>query len=311
LRCKKASVRRPAAHLTGCLAALSIGTTGARAQDVEPRALTPAPVGTNVLGGALGYSWGEVVLDKSVPVKDLDGSLLSLVPSYTRFIDLFGTTGRLTVALPAATGSWDFFLGQDSVETTNSQTGFGDPVASMMVFLVGAPSMTRADFRDYRRKTIVGFNLRLRVPIGQYDSSKLINLGANRWQIAPALAVAQHLGNWDFSAYAAAWFFTDNTSFFPGENVLSQNPLYAFQLNAAYTFRPRLWLALGARQSFGGRPSTNGVDAGERQDNTRIGVVLGVPIARRHTVKLIGTSGPSTTLGNDFNTVVLQWFYAW
>ena len=35
--------------------------------------------------------------------------------------------------------------------------------------------MTQAEFRDYRRNTIVGFNVRVSVPIGQYDPDKLIN----------------------------------------------------------------------------------------------------------------------------------------
>ena len=79
---------------------------GVNAQDVEPRALTPAPVGTNIVGVSLAHSWGEVLLDKTIPVRDLDGSTYSLTLSYTRFINFFGLSSRVIAGLPLGTGDW-------------------------------------------------------------------------------------------------------------------------------------------------------------------------------------------------------------
>ena len=197
-----------------------------------------------------------MLLDKTLPVDDLDGSTYSLIPSYTRFINFFGTTGRVTAAVPYATGDWEFQLREDSVPASTSRTGFGDGLVSMLVFLVGAPSMTPAQFRDYRRKTVVGFNLRVSVPIGQYDADKLINLGSNRWQVVPALGLSHRMGKFTAEAYAGMWLFTKNTALL-GDNVLSQDPLFAFQLHLAYTLKPRLWLALGARRTAGGKTTLN------------------------------------------------------
>jgi hypothetical protein len=70
-----------------------------RAQDVEPRALTAAPVGTNIAGLSLAHSWGAVLLDKTLQVEDLDGSTFSFVASYSRFIDFFGLTGRVSATV--------------------------------------------------------------------------------------------------------------------------------------------------------------------------------------------------------------------
>lgn len=118
------------------------------------------------------------------------------------------------------------------------------------------------------------------------------------------------MGRWTAEAYAGAWLFTDNTSLL-GDNVLSQDPLFAFQLNLAYSFKPRMWLAAGLRQTAGGRTTLNEEERDDPAKNTRLGLILGFPIARRHTVKLIGTTGLKSTAGNDFNTLVLQWFYSW
>jgi len=241
--------------LTLCLTCLVLFVVRAptiAAQDVEPRVMSPAPVGTNIVGLSLGHSWGDVLLDKTLPVGDLDGGFSVLVPSYSRFFSLLGATTRFSGAIPVATGNWDALVETDSVETDISRTGFADAVASMTVFLLGAPSMTPEEFRDYRRRTILGFNLRLKVPIGQYDSERLVNLGSNRWQVAPALALSHWIGDFTLEAYAGMWAFSDNTSQL-GDNVLSQDPLFAFQLNAGYSLRPHLWLSAGVRQTTGGR----------------------------------------------------------
>ena len=298
---------------TACLVALAVLAPPVAAQDVEPRALAPAPVGTNVVGAALSGSSGNVLLDKTLPVDDLDGTMVGLAPSYTRYFDTFGVTTRLTAAIPFVTGSWDAVVRTDPiapVDTSVHRTGFGDAALNATVFIVGARAMSPTEFRDYERRTILGFNLRLKVPIGQYDPSKLINLGSNRWQVAPALALSHWIGNLSLEAYALAWLFSDNTAVL-GDNVLSQAALYAFQLNVGYNFKRNLWRSAGVRQTSGGKTTLNGVERDDPTENTRAGIVLGLPIAPRHTLKLVGTTGLRTTGGNDFDTLVAQWFYAW
>jgi hypothetical protein len=176
--------------LLGCVPAVAGG------QDVEPRAMTPAPVGTNFVGLALAHSRGAVLLDKTIPVEDLDGKIYSLLPSYTRYINLFGLTGRVSAMLPIATGEWTGVKNLTGRDSSLTRTGLGDAVVNTTLFLVGARAMTPAEYRDYRRKTIVGVNLRVSIPTGQYDAGKLLNLGSNRWQIGTTLGLSQWLGKW-------------------------------------------------------------------------------------------------------------------
>lgn len=295
------------------MVALAVFAPVAAAQDVEPRALSPAPVGTNAVGAAISGSFGNVLLDKTLPVENLDGTIVGLAPSYTRFFDTFGVTTRLTAAVPFVTGSWDAVVRTDPiapVDTTVDRTGIGDGVVNATVFLLGAPAMSPAEFRDYRRKTLLGFNLRVKVPIGQYDPDKLVNLGSNRWQVAPALALSHWIGRLSLEGYAIAWLFSDNTALL-GENVLSQAALYAFQLNVGYNFERNLWLSVGVRQTSGGRTTLNGIERDDPTENTRLGLVLGLPLAPRHTLRIVGTTGLHSTAGNDFNTLVAQWVYIW
>jgi hypothetical protein len=283
------------------------GSPNILAQDVEPRAMTPAPTGTNIYGLSLSHSWGAVLLDKTLPVEDVDGYTTSLVPSFSRYINIFGMTGRFDAMLPIAKGEWDFLLGDSDIKTTRGLTGLGDPRLGIIVFLTGAEAMTSEQFRNYRKKTIIGFSFRLAIPLGQYDEDNLLNLGSNRWQIMPSITLSHMMGNWTAEAYASAWLFTENKSFLE-DNVFSQDPLYAFQIHIGYNFKPGMWLSLGMRQTVGGETALNGLNNDDPAKSNRIGLVFGVPIAAHHTMKLIATTGTAASKGSDFNTLAIQWF---
>jgi hypothetical protein len=50
-------------------------------------------------------------------------------------------------------------------------------------------------------------------PLGQYDSTRLVNIGTNRWSFKPELGVSKALGPWTLEATAAATVFADNKHF--------------------------------------------------------------------------------------------------
>ena len=59
----------------------------------------------------------------------------------------------------------------------------------------------------------MGVSVTVAPPLGQYDSTKLINLGTNRWSVRPELGVSREIGQWVVEAMAGVWVFTDNTDF--------------------------------------------------------------------------------------------------
>ena len=62
-------------------------------------------------------------------------------------------------------------------------------------------------------------------PWGQYDDTRLVNIGTNRWTIKPEIGVSQALGSWTAEGEAAVTFYTDNDDFYHG-HTRSQDPLY-------------------------------------------------------------------------------------
>ena len=141
--------------------------------------------------------------------------------------------------------------------------------------------------RKWRQKTLIGVSLKVVAPTGQYDPTKLINLGANRWAFKPELGLSRRWGHWVLDAYAAVWFFTRNPDFFsrnqyvPAPTTQTQDPIAAFETHLSYDFRPRLWVSLDGNFWRGGRTSLDGVEnPATLQKTSRIGVTASFPLTR-------------------------------
>jgi len=302
--------RAPAAalvRLAAVLLAAAVVPRTAAGQDVEPRFLTPSPVGMN--GAGLGYSLstGAVLLDKTIPVENLDGDIHTVSAVFAKFFGLFGMTSRADVLVPFATGHWTGEL--SGIDTVRSATGFGDPVVRAAVFFAGAPALSARELAALDPQTVAGLSLRVRVPLGQYDNDKLINLGTNRWTFSPRLGIAHRAGRFILELYGSVWLFTDNTDFLNG-NTQSQDPIVALQAHVSYRFKRGFWLAASTRQSFGGSTSLNGGAETTAESNNRLGVTLAIPFSH-NVLKFAFTMPLSTAAGNDYNTFYAIWQHAW
>jgi hypothetical protein len=111
-------------------------------------------------------------------------------------------------------------------------------------------------------------------------------------------------------AYAGLWLYTDNTDFYGG-SLREQSPLGTFQVHVSYTFKPRLWIAGDATFYAGGRTKLDGVRKDDRQENSRLGLTLSLPVGRRHSLKLTWANGFTTRIGGDFDTLSLAWQTLW
>lgn len=286
----------------------SLFTINAVAQELEPRALAAAPVRMNILLFAYSYSSGNVLLDPSLPIEGAEARVNSFTLAYATTLNIFGRLAKLDVAVPFSHGYWEGLL--DGLPASATRTGFGDPAVRLGINLIGTPALYGREFLTFREKFVAGASLQMRLPLGQYDGSKLVNLGTNRWMFRPNIGAAMQLGRWIIETSLSSWLFTKNNDFFGG-NTLSQKPLFALQMHLAYNFRRGFWLAASYGKSRGGETIVNGEEKKNVQNNTRFGLTLAVPISGGHAVTLSYISGIVTRYGADFDTLVCSYQYRW
>jgi hypothetical protein len=294
------------AALAAC--ALIGGASRTHAQDIEPRAYSNAPVGVNFVIAGYAYTRGGVAFDPALPVKDPHLETSNAVLAYARVLDLWGKSGKFDVVAPYTWLSGTAqFAGQPIQRNVN---GFAAPRFRLSVNLYGAPALKLNEFRDYEQDLIVGASLAVSPPWGQYDDTKLVNIGTNRWSFTPEVGVSKAMGRWTLEASAAATLYTDNTDFLGG-NTRSQDPLYSMQGHVIYSFRSGVWASLDANYLIGGRTTVNGTLNTDLQQNWRVGGTLALPVNAHNSVKLYASSGVSARTGNNYDLLGIAWQYRW
>ena len=279
------------------------------AQDLEPRAYAAAPVGANFIVVAGGHSTGGVLTDPSLPVEDVEATVNAATLGAGTTFSLFGRTALVVAAFPYAVAH-----AAGRVEETTasiSRSGLVDPRLKLSVNLVGGRALRPEEFVKTKRPTIVGVSLSVAPPLGQYDPSKLINLGANRWSFKPEVGISRLINNWTVDGYAGVLLFTTNDQFYTGSSIRTQDPIFALQGHVSYTFKPRLWLAFDGTWYSGGTTSINGVDKQDLIRNSRFGATASFPLFRQQSLKFAFSRGATTRVGANFTTASVAWQFSW
>jgi hypothetical protein len=280
----------------------------ARAQEIEPRAYSNAPVGVNFLIAGYANTLGGLAFDPSLPVKNPQIETHSFVLAYARVLDLWGKSSKFQVILPYTwlSGSADY----NGRTVRRVVDGFADARFRLSVNLYGAPALTLKEFRDYRQDLILGASLSVSAPLGQYDPARLVNIGANRWSLTPEVGASKVLGPWTLEVAAAAICYTDNNDFFGG-NTRSQEPIYLLQGHVIHSFPRGIWASIDPTYFFGGRSTIGCVQSDDFQENWRVGGTLAFPVNARNSIKLYASRGVSARTGNNYDLIGIAWQYRW
>ena len=167
-----------------------------------------------------------------------------------RTLDIGGKSAKFDVILPYSSFSANGLVAGRPRE--REMSGLGDPRFRLSINLLGAPALSAQEFANYQQDLIVGASLQVSAPLGQYDDTKLLNLGNNRWSFRPELGISKAWGPWTVEVAPSVTFFTDNTDFF-GDRTLSQAPIYAVRGDIVYHFESGVWVSLDGTYFTGGR----------------------------------------------------------
>jgi hypothetical protein len=278
-----------------------------RAQDIEPRAYSNAPVGVNFLIAGYAFTRGDLPFG-TLPITDAELTTSSAVLAFARVLDLWGKSGKFDLIVPYTSLSGTArYLGAPAERDVN---GLADARMRLSINLVGAPALTLQEFAKYQQDLIIGTSLQISAPTGQYDPTRLVNIGTNRWSFKPEVGISKAVDRWTLEVTAAATFYTDNNDFFNG-NTRSQDPLYSAQGHLIYGFASGVWASFDVTYFVGGRSTLNGTLSNDLQQNWRLGGTLSFPVDRNNSVKLYASSGVSDRTGNDFDLLGIAWQYRW
>ena len=108
----------------------------ASAQELEPGAYWPLPVGLNIITVVNGFNWGDVSFDPSAPIDEANAAINTTAVVFTRAFSLAGRSANAGVTVPVIGGHIEgLYLGEPAEV---GRFGLGDPRVRLAMNLYGA-----------------------------------------------------------------------------------------------------------------------------------------------------------------------------
>jgi len=288
------------------------------AQDLSPRAYVITPLHSNAINLTYSFYHGGLDFNGVVPVTGATGTYSVPIFSLYHSFSFFGRSANIVGWLPYGVGTF-----QGSVLGGKEQiyrSGLVDSGFRFSVNLTGGPAMPISQFAKWKQTVVLGASLKVIAPTGQYDSTKLINWGINRWAFKPEFGYSQRFGKkWILDGYAGAVFFTENQESFsiPTPQPQTKSPYGSFEGHLSYDAKnyrgkPTLWFSLDSNFWFGGTTSMGGTsNPATRQTASRVGVTAAIPVSRHQAIKTSFSRGDYVRIGGNFDSLAISWQYTW
>ena len=201
------------------------------------------------------------------------------------------------------------------------RSGLLDFSARFSVNLYGGRAMELPQFSKWKQKVLLGASLKVVAPTGQYDPTKLINWGINRWAFKPELGYSQRFGNWVLDGYAGAWFYTTNSAYFdtPVPRPQTEAPVGSFEGHLSYDANRfgrlkalRAWASLDGNFWWGGITALNGIrNLDTKQTGSRLGATISLPYTKHQSIKIAYSDGTFIRFGGNYQNLQVAWQYSW
>lgn len=300
---------KPPALLCALCALVAVCGT-AVAQELSPRAYWPAPTGTNIFVAGYQRSSGDIIADPTLPVADVNSRIGAAQVTYQRSLAVARRSASVLLSFAYLSGTAEGLL--EGMASRRDVSGVSDLSLRFALNLKGAPAMNLAGFQKLLQepRPLFGVSVRLTVPTGAYESDRLINVGSNRWALKADLGgIVPFRSAWMAEFSFGAWYFGDNDNFLGKTRV--QDPIFATEFHLIRTVTSGFWASFDLNYYSGGQTSVGGEKRQNLQHNSRTGATLFFPFKGGHAIKLALSSGISTTIGQDFDSVQLSYYYAW
>jgi len=199
---------------------------------------------------------------------------------YAHTFTLLNRSALAALILPMGRISGEVAL--DGRTSSQSTSGYGDPMIEFNVNLLGPPAQQNlVNVLRYEPGFSVDLLADLAVPIGEYDSSQPLNIGQNRWYGRLGAPIVWQLGAWvpgrrtTLEFLPAVWLFGPNDDYVG--KTMKTDPLFQLDAHLSRDFTEHFWASLDGTWYNGGQASIDGVE-GEKLNNLGVGLTLGYQI---------------------------------
>ena len=312
-------MKGPMALIVAVLMVLACET--AVAQDDGARSYWKALAGTNIVGFQY-LPFNAVILDPDAfdpvhymyPEADVEGSLVLL--NYSRHLTLFGRTASLSAFVMGGTLDVEYFGGTPGAGLRQSSHGFGDPSVQLSVNLVGAPALPSFyHVSKYEPKAVLDIAILGAFPIGEYDATRFVNIGLNRWWGRVALPFTYHFGPYvpgyrtSVEIVPSALLFAPNNDFVGSK--LENDPLYQVEGHVTRDFTSHFFGSADLLYQYGAKSTIDGTEAPEPLEALGVGFTLDFQATDNFGVRFSYKSivGGSSEIDGDM--VRLMGYFGW
>jgi len=247
-----------------------------------------------------------------------DASANIVIASWARHMTVFNRPSSLAVNI--AGGSVQADIGTSYINTgaafSQSSSGYADPTIQFDINLIGTPKLkSNVDLYNYEPTWTVDAAIMLAVPIGKYESDKLVNMGLNRWFGRFALPIKYHFGVFSpgymgsFELTPSVWIFDKNDDFM-GQK-LENDPMWQLESHLTQDFTRTLYGSVDLLYRSGFQSKIDGTKIGEELEIGNLGFTLNYQANDNLNFR---TSYSSNVFGDkdiDNSLIRFQLVYAW
>ena len=264
------------------------------------RGFSQAPPGIQAL--ALTYDRTSIGIGINPDTRtSIDTISESVFLSYTRYFELGGNTASILISIPHV--SLESSISTECCGTFPglSADGITDPFIMFNYMLIGGEAKELQEFFQSEPGFQMSLHTGIRVPLGEYDSSSPLNVGANRFEFRLGLPMSYTWGtptkqtSVEFAPVLYA--FGDNDDPFGGGEV-SQDEAFQLEFHLTRDFSQAIWGSLNLIHVWGAETITNGVPGNNDLEYTGAGITFGMRFSASSSISATYGAPLDVKLGN-------------
>ncbi len=262
----------------------------ALAQGDGPRAYQIVPDGTKIVSLYGLFTKGNQSADHGIIVQDIDIDVNLGILQYVHTIAVAGKQVALFCVLPF--GEVKGSINLPNTTFSGNSSGIGDFQLGGIYGLIGSPALPAKEYSMFQPGFALGVLGKLFMPTGEYDDTKLLNLGANRWAIQVGVPMTYYLGTsfidpslLTFELLPSVSVFGDNDDLF-NANTREQDPLFNLEGHITRNLNKIIWFSADALYTYGGETTTDGVKGDDTQSAFFLGGTVNFTLSRSMSLKL-------------------------